>query len=59
MTDHDGPDPLMALFRTEVREQLAHLRAATGEVVKPEAIVAAHTVRGAARIVGSNAVATS
>ncbi len=57
MTDHDGPDPLMALFRTEVREQLAHLRAATGEVVKPEAIVAAHTVRGAARIVGSNAVA--
>ena len=54
MNDGDEPDPLMELFRTEVREQLATLRRAAEPSDK---IHAAHTIRGAARIVGANALA--
>ena len=54
MNDGDEPDPLMELFRTEVREQLATLR---GDAEPPDKIRAAHTIRGAARIVGATALA--
>ncbi len=50
----DEPDPLMELFRTEVREQLALLR---GDAEPSDKVHAAHTIRGAARIVGATALA--
>ena len=54
MTDTDEPNPLLELFRTEVRGQLAILRAGGG---RAEMVEAARTIRGAARIVGATALA--
>ena len=58
------PDPLLELFRSELREQsvilhrsLAHLEANTGDRSLIEEIAqAAHTIRGAARIVQMDAL---
>jgi len=55
MSDTGEIDPMMGLFRTEVREQLAILRRDGGE--RSELVQAAHSIRGAARIVGKSALA--
>ena len=52
MTDPAEADPMRDLFVGEVRAQLAALRAGSGDRIH-----AAHTIRGAARIVGATALA--
>jgi len=52
MTDPAEADPMRDLFLGEIREQLAALRAGSGDRIH-----AAHTIRGAARIVGATALA--
>ncbi len=52
MTDPAEADPMRDLFLAEVREQLAALRAGSSDRIH-----AAHTIRGAARIVGATALA--
>lgn len=52
MTDPAEADPMRDLYLGEVREQLAALRAGSGDQIQ-----AAHTIRGAARIVGATALA--
>ena len=54
MSDFDEPDPMRELFLAEVTEQLRILRAGGGA---PDRVQAARTIRGAARIMGVDALA--